>query len=81
MGRTRKALKTLRQSTSQYRSPAAALFGYFPVKRPVRTMYVSGESGWRVLQENVRRIGLSAGASEKDLENLLVGVKLPKLSA
>jgi hypothetical protein len=52
--------------------------GYFPVPRPVRTIYMNGEAGWPVFQENIRRISRRAGADEKQLENLLTGVRLPK---
>jgi len=52
--------------------------GYFPVPRPVRTIYMNGEAGWPVFQENIRRISHRAGADEKQLENLLTGVRLPK---
>ena len=55
--------------------------GYFPVPRPVRTMMLWGESGWRGVQTNIRRIGMAAGATEADLENLFVGVKLPKFGS
>jgi hypothetical protein len=39
---------------------------------------MSGESGWRVLQDNIRRVAFRAGAIEQDLKNLLVGIKLPR---
>ena len=53
--------------------------GHFPVTRPTKTMFLSGESGWPVLQENVRRISRAAGASDLELDrNLIVGVRLPK---
>ena len=53
--------------------------GHFSIPHPVKTILLSGESGWPVLQENVRRI---AKAAQVDLElleqNLRVGVRLPK---
>ena len=55
--------------------------GYFPVPRPVRTMMLWGESGWRGVQSNLRRIGNAAGVTEADFENLFVGVKLPKFGS
>jgi hypothetical protein len=51
---------------------------HFPVARPVRTILLSGESGWPVFQENIRRISNARGATEEQLENLLTGVRLPK---
>lgn len=51
---------------------------HFPAARPVRTIILSGESGWPVFQENIRRISTARGATEQQLENLLTGVRLPK---
>lgn len=51
---------------------------HFDVPRPVRTILLCGEAGWPVFQENIRRISVARGATEKQLENLLVGVRLPK---
>ena len=56
--------------------------GHFSVPQPARVLFLSGESGWPVLQENVRRISRAAGASDEQLgENLIVGVKLPKFGS
>jgi hypothetical protein len=51
---------------------------HFQAARPVRTILLSGESGWPVFQENIRRISQARGATEGQLENLLTGVRLPK---
>ncbi|MGA2034437.1 MAG: AAA family ATPase [Thermoguttaceae bacterium] len=51
---------------------------HFDVARPVRTILISGESGWPVFQENIRRISHARQATEEQLENLLTGVRLPK---
>ena len=55
--------------------------GYFPVPRPVRTIMLWGESGWRGVQSNVLRIGAAAGVTDENFENLFVGVKLPKFGS
>ncbi len=55
-----------------------AFLDHFSVARPVRTILLSGESGWPVFQENIRRIGNAREATEEQLENLLTGIRLPK---
>ena len=52
---------------------------HFQAARPVRTILLCGESGWPVFQENIRRITEARGVKQSTLlDNLFVGVKLPK---
>jgi hypothetical protein len=59
-------------------STAGRFLDHFPVPRPVRSIVISLESGWPVLQENVRRISRAAGATAEDLGNLFVAIRGPK---
>ncbi len=52
--------------------------GRFHVPRPVRTLLISLESGWPVLQENIRRISQAAGVSPEQLGRLFIAIKGPK---
>jgi len=52
--------------------------GYFRVPRPVKTIYLSGESGWPSFQDNLRRISRAARIKEEELGNLIVAIRLPK---
>ena len=77
-----KACKTLLAADMAIALVKGGFFlGYFPVPRPVPTMMLWGESGWRGVQTNIRRIGMAAGATDADFENLFVGVKLPKFGS
>lgn len=76
-------LKACKSLTAIDATAALALggrfLGHFQVSSPTRVMFLSGESGWPVLQENVRRISRAMGASDEQLDaNLVVGVRLPK---
>jgi hypothetical protein len=51
--------------------------GYFPVARAARVALLSGECGWPVVQENLRRVARAAGRELADVGGLLVGTKLP----
>jgi len=55
--------------------------GYFRVARPVRTCLMSGECGFPVLQENLRRVARAAGTELRYVGNLLVCEALPKFGA
>jgi hypothetical protein len=52
--------------------------GRFHVPRPVRTLLISLESGWPVLQENIRRISRAAGAAPQQLSELFIAIRGPK---
>lgn len=77
-----KACKTLTAADMAIALVTGGYFlGYFPVPRPVRTIMLWGESGKRGMQTNLRRISRAAGATEADLDNLFVGVNLPKFGS
>jgi hypothetical protein len=59
-------------------STGGTFLNYFPVPQPVKTIVISLESGWPVLQSNIRRISNAAGVAPSQLDNLLVAVKGPK---
>jgi hypothetical protein len=52
--------------------------GRFHVARPVRTLLISLESGWPVLQENIRRISGASGVTPEQLGNLFIAIRGPK---
>lgn len=53
--------------------------GKFRVPRPVRTAFMSGESGLPVLQETGLRIARAAGHDPAELANLLITERLPSI--
>ncbi len=52
--------------------------GYFPVTRPARVAIMSGECGFPVLQENLRRVARAAGTELRYVGNMLISDRLPK---
>ena len=52
--------------------------GYFAVPRPVRTCIMSGECGFPVMQDNLRRVARAAGTDLRSVGNLLITETLPK---
>jgi len=55
--------------------------GYFPVTRPTRVAIMSGESGFPVIQENLRRIARAAGTELRYVGNMLISDVLPKFGS
>lgn len=55
--------------------------GYYPVLRPVRTAFMSGESGLPTIQETFRRVARAAGREFRDASNLIVSDQLPQLGS
>jgi hypothetical protein len=82
VGGPKKALKTSTMVDFVISLASATPFlGQFPVPRPTRTMFLSGESGGGTIQETARRVCLAKGIDLEELEgNLFWGFVLPKLS-
>jgi hypothetical protein len=53
--------------------------GRFPVPKPGRVLFLSGESGLPALQSIVRRVCRERGLSLESLDNLLISPDLPRL--
>jgi hypothetical protein len=79
-GGPHKALKTLILACDLGLSAAVGghFLGYFALSRPYRTAIMSGECGYPVIQENLRRIARAAGTELRYVGNLLVSESLPK---
>jgi len=78
------AFKTLKTSIAAdlhfSLSTGAPFLGKFPVTRPYRTAFMSGESGLSALQSVFKRVARSRGWSLDRVENFVVTPDLPSLT-
>ena len=78
LGGPHKSLKSLVAADLAVSLTLAGHFlGFFRVARAAKTILMSGECGWPVLQDNLRRTARAAGHNLADLSGLMVSDKLP----
>jgi replicative DNA helicase len=82
VGGPRKSLKTsLILELAIALASGRPFLGQFPVRRPAKVLFLSGESGAAALQETLRRVCQARGIDPDDLDGRLsLGFNLPRLS-
>ena len=75
-----KSLKSLlAEDLSVSATTGTPFLGHFEVRKQIRVLYMAGEAGLPIVQENFRRICLARGLSLASVGNLLVTDRLPDL--
>jgi hypothetical protein len=81
LGGPHKALKTLTACDLAIALTLGGRFlGHFKTTRAAKTAIMSGECGWPVLQQYLRRIARAAGSDLGQLPGILVSTDLPKFN-